>query len=66
MVTPSASDADPTVAHTATLGFDAATSTTNPPPTTPKALRGKLEAAIQTGKDAQNATHPLLAGAPSS
>jgi Bacteriophage tail sheath protein len=53
--------ADPTVAHTATLDFD--NTTANPAPTTPKGLRGKIEAAIQTAKDANQATHPLLAGA---
>ena len=63
VITPSATESDPTVAHTATLDFGAAGSTTNPPPTTPKALRGKLEAAIQTANDGNNATHPLLAGA---
>jgi phage tail sheath protein FI len=50
--------ADPTVSHTATLDFDDTTA-----PTTAKGLRSKLESAIQTAKDAQDATHPLLAGA---
>jgi phage tail sheath protein FI len=48
-------------AHTATLDFDATVA--NPAPTTPKALRAKLEAALQTAVDATGATHPLLAGA---
>ena len=61
VVTPG-TDPDPTVEHIATLDF-AAVSSANPPPTTPKALRAKLEAAIQTAKDTNGATHPLLAGA---
>jgi phage tail sheath protein FI len=50
----------PAATHTATLDFDATPE--NPPPTTPKALRAKLEAAIQAAVDADGATHPLLAG----
>ena len=53
--------ADPTVAHTATLDFD--NTPANPAPTTAKALRAKVESAIQTAVDAQGATPPLLAGA---
>jgi phage tail sheath protein FI len=48
-------------AHTATLDFD--TTPENPAPTTPKALRARLEAAIQAAVDADGATHPLIAGA---
>ena len=58
---PTVGAAAPTTAHTATLDFTAAAD--NPPPKTPKALRAKLEAAIQTAKDSTGATDPLLAGA---
>lgn len=56
-----ATGTDPVAGHTATLDFDATPA--NPAPATPKALRAKLEAAIQTAVDATGATHPLLAGA---
>jgi hypothetical protein len=52
---------DPVAAHTATLDFT--TPAQNPPPTTAKGLRAKVESAIQTATDANGATHPLLAGA---
>lgn len=52
------SGGDPTAVHTATLDF---TNTTAPK--TAKALRAKLEHAIQTAKDGDGATDPLLAGA---